>query len=483
MPRRSINRHISIQRWDLGTNGNGEMIVGGCSTVKLAKEYGTPLHVVNEDRLVRTSQRFKEIINNTYPGKVSVHYAFKCNSVPAIVNIVKEAGFKAEIMSEFELKLALDLGFKGEDIIINGPYKPDDLLIKCLNSEVRFIIIDSLYELKNLNRICTEQNKEADILLRINPDYIPRGMNQGSATGSRKGCAFGLDLKGGEVEKAFGELEKLNNVHFHGFHFHIGTGIFKPDDYRKALVQLKQLVQKTQKRGFKISAFDIGGGLGANTTREMTTTEMLLYQGWEKLPAAISSKSKFTFSEFAEAVTAGFKMLFDSKDLPELIIEPGRCIASSNQMLLLTVHQVKERPGLKKWIITDGGLGTVTMPTFYEYHEMFLCNDVGRPRTERVTITGPVCFAGDVVYRNKKMPVVDPGDVLAIMDSGAYFTALESSFGFPRPAIVTVSNGDSTLIRSRETYEEMVGRDRWLTDSPHPLAPPAGGEKGLGARG
>jgi len=87
------------------------------------------------------------------------------------------------------------------------------------------------------------------------------------------------------------------------------------------------------------------------------------------------------------------------------------------------------------------------------------------------------------VYRNKKMPVVDPGDVLAIMDSGAYFTALESSFGFPRPAIVTVSNGDSTLIRSRETYEEMVGRDRWLTDSPHPLAPPAGGEKGLGARG
>jgi len=101
----------------------------------------------------------------------------------------------------------------------------------------------------------------------------------------------------------------------------------------------------------------------------------------------------------------------------------------------------------------------VTLPTFYEYHEVFLCNDVNRPRTLRSTITGPACFAGDVIYRNKLMPDVRPGEVLALMDSGAYFTAMESSFGFPRPAIVAVDGASCRLVRARETFDDMVSRD------------------------
>jgi diaminopimelate decarboxylase len=99
------------------------------------------------------------------------------------------------------------------------------------------------------------------------------------------------------------------------------------------------------------------------------------------------------------------------------------------------------------------------MPTYYEYHEVFLCNDVNRPRTEKVTIIGPVCFAGDVVYKNKPMPQVHPEEVLAVMDSGAYFTALESSFGFPHPAVAAVSSGHHALIRRRESFKDMTQRD------------------------
>lgn len=455
-------KFLTPEAWGLEVNAQGELIVGGCSTVDLANIYSTPLHVVNESRLASTARDFLNAFKNYYPAKVSVHYAFKCNSVPGVLKIIQYAGLKAEVMSEFELNLALHIGFQGKDIIINGPYKPESLQRVCLEKNVRFIVVDSLAELQALHRICEVLKKEAHILLRINPDFVPRGMNQGTATGSRKGCAFGLDLKGDEVYQAFEALKKLNKIHFHGLHLHIGTGIRHPNDYRKALERLKQLVDQTQRHGFKINIFDIGGGFAALTTREMTTREMLIYQGWERLPSTIKSKDKFTFQDFAEAVTAGLRSLFASEDLPELLIEPGRCIASSNQLLLLTVHGIKERPGVKKWLITDGGIGTVTMPTYYEYHEMFLCNDVNRPRSENVTIIGPVCFAGDVVYRNKRMPVVHPGEVLAIMDSGAYFTAWESSFGFPHPAIIAITDGTHRLIRQRETFKDMIARDHFV---------------------
>ena len=453
---------LSPAAWGLEVNRQGELIVGDCSTVSLAKKYGTPLHVINEDRLEATAIDFKQAFESTYQGKVSVHYAFKCNSVPGIVEIVQRSGSKAEVMSEFELMLALNLGYKGNDIIINGPCKPSDLLQKCLDSGVRLIVVDSLEELKVLDEICQAINTDADILLRINPDYTPKGMNQGTATGSRKGCAFGLDLKGSEVDQALRWLKTTDQIHFHGFHFHIGTGIRNPDDYRQALQRLKPLIEKTQSLDFKIEVFDAGGGFAARNTREMTTHEMLIYQGWEKLPIATKSEENFTFHDFAQAIVTGTEYLFPNRELPELLLEPGRSITSSNQMLLLTVHRIKERRDVKKWLITDGGLGTVSMPTYYEYHELFLCNDVMRPRTENVTIIGPVCFAGDVVYKNKLMPVVQPGEVLAIMDSGAYFTAMESTFGFPRPAIVAVANGKNRLLRRREAYRDMIARDYFV---------------------
>lgn len=128
-------------------------------------------------------------------------------------------------------------------------------------------------------------------------------------------------------------------------------------------------------------------------------------------------------------------------------------------MLLLTVGAVKERRGAGRWVITDGGAGTCAFPLYYEYHEVVLANDVAASPTERVAIVGPACFASNWVYRKKAMPPLAPGDVIAIMDSGAYFLSLEANFGFPRSAVVMVSGGRPRLVRRRETYEEMAARD------------------------
>jgi len=448
-----------IKGWGLDATNRGELLIGGCNSIYLGNIYGTPLHVVNEARLRTTAESFQRTIKSKYPGKVSVHYAFKCNPVPGIVKIIKDTGIKAEVMSEFELLLALKLGYSGNEIIVNGPYKTDRLITACLENKIRFINVDSLFELDKIYSICNTLNRNVEVLLRINPDFIPSGMNNGSVAASRSGSPFGMDLKGGEVLHALERIKKMKSITFRGFHFHIGSGIRDTDDYRKALTGLKKILNDAEELGFSVDVLDIGGGLGVPNSREMTTLELLLYQAFDILHSGKLSDKKLSFASFSDSVTKGVLSLFGKKKIPELIIEPGRCITGPNQVLLLKIHQVKERKGLKKWLVADAGIGTLTMPTYYEHHEVVLCNDIRRKASEKVTITGPGCFSADVVYRNKVMPEVAAGEMLAILDSGAYFTSWESSFGFPRPAIVTVIDGRHSLLRARETFDHMVSLD------------------------
>ena len=452
-------RKLTPQDWGLQTGADGALHVGGFRAVDLAREYGTPLHVLNESRLEETASRSRQSLDAAYPGLTSVHYAFKCNSVPAVIAAVRRAGLKAEVMSELELELALRLGYSGDEIIVNGPGKTDRFLLQCLRANVRLVIVDSLSELQALGRIAGAQDRDVDILFRINPDYVPRGLNSGTATASRKGCAFGLDLKAGEAQAALAMLKEINRVRFRGYHFHIGTGIRDPREYSRALERLAPLIRDTRAAGRRVEVIDVGGGFASMTTRELTTREFLLYQGFERLPSGIPEGDDATLADFGREISDALLRIFPVDELPELIAEPGRSIASPNQLLLLTVHRVKARPRVRKWLITDGGLGTVTLPTFYEYHEVFLADDVTRPWTEKVTIIGPVCFASDIVYRNKWMPAVKAGEVLAVMDSGAYFIAQESSFGFARPAVVAVNGDGCRLVRRRESFEDMISRD------------------------
>ena len=197
---------LDPKSWHLNVAQTGELFVEGCNTVDLASEYGTPLHVLNERRLEEAASEFRTIVKQTYPGKTSVHYPFKCNAVPRVVEVIRRAGLKAEVMTEFELELALRTGYLPRDIIVNGPCKVDNFLMKCIAANVGLIVIDSIDELELLQRFAGLRQSHVNVLLRVNPDYVPRGMNRGSATGSRKGCDFGLDLKGGEVLKALGLL-------------------------------------------------------------------------------------------------------------------------------------------------------------------------------------------------------------------------------------------------------------------------------------
>lgn len=441
--------------WGLAAGKKSELMLHDFVLIDFAELYGTPLYVLDETRLAEKAAAFKTSAENNYPGNVSVHYPFKCNSVPAVVNIIKSSGLSAEVMTEFELNLALNSGFESSEIIVNGPCKTDTFLTKCLNADVKLISVDSIDELKSLSALSTGRNRNVNILLRLNPDFIPKGLPAGSATGSRK-SVFGLSIKQNEINYALDLIRQNNNLSFRGFHFHIGTGISDPGNYQKVIKKLSVLFNYVIKEGFKIDIIDVGGGFPSPGTRELSTYELIVSQVFKyfQFKPILNSNS---FDDFTKCIGKTISSLpFDN--LPELIYEPGRSIVSSCQLLLLRVQRTKGNSP-HKWLITDGGLGTITLPTYYEYHKIFLADNVSRPIEEYATITGPCCFAGDIVYKNIKMPKVNQGDILAVMDTGAYFNGFESNFGFARPAIISVSEDHYKLIRERETNEHMVMRD------------------------
>jgi diaminopimelate decarboxylase len=451
----TLKNILTPEDWRLNHNINGELILNHFKLTDLAKRYGTPLYILNEKLLLDRARNFKDAAAKIFSGNASVFYPFKCNSVLAVVNSIKDAGLNAEVMTEFELDLAIKSGFNPNNIIVNGPCKTEKFLFDCIANNVGLLIIDSISELNDLIKILNSYSHTVNLLLRVNPDYVPKGISKSSATGS-KTSSFGLNEK--QIFEALSKISNSKKLIFKGIHFHIGTGIREPKAFSSVIKKLYPLFKKIQETGFEIKILDVGGGFASMTTRELSSLEMIASQSLGTYQLKFGNQKFYSFEDYLNEIKQAVCKFFGAR-IPKIYFEPGRCLTSPAQLLLLTVHRIKERDG-KKWLITDGGLGTITMPTYYEYHEIFLCNEFNRNRTEKFTITGPCCFASDLVYKNKLLPKVNEGEVLALMDTGAYFNALESSFNFNKPAIILINANLCKVVRRRETFDDMVLRDK-----------------------
>jgi diaminopimelate decarboxylase len=326
------------------------------------------------------------------------------------------------------------------------------------------IVADSLREVEQLISVARDRSTSIDILLRANVDYVPRGMNRGSATASPK-SAFGMHQE--ELAKAARACLTEPLVRIRGLHMHIGSGIRHATAYRDACRVLCRIaLELHDKEGVPIEHLDIGGGFGTPMVREFSDLEFLLYHGLNRAPTPPTPEDMPAFGVFAEMVAEPITRAFSDRGqpLPTLILEPGRCLVSSNQILLLRVVGVKRESGRRDYVLTDGGQMTVNFPTFYEYHAVLCCRGPFRPPAPAVDILGQGCHSADYVLRNATLPPVEEGDLLAVMDSGAYFLSFEGNFSFPRPAVVAVRNGKVSLLRRAETFEDMLSRE--LPDRP-----------------
>lgn len=439
-------RSIPLHHWGVSANDDGHLIMGGCDAVDLAQRYGTPLHVVDEASLVRTFMAFREAFLRRYP-RVEIGYSYKTNPLPGVLAALHRAGASAEVISHFELWLALRLGMPGERIIFNGPAKTQEALALAVSNKVKLINIDNLDEPQAIHRLAEAHSRRQQVGVRVVPSVGWAGQ-------------FGINIRSGAALAAFRRIGEFDCLIPCGIHMHLGTGIKSVDIYVTAVKEVLEFAKSVERQlGMRMAFLDFGGGFGVPTVKPYSMNDVrLMANGFPSTVLDVDAHPPV--DAFALAVGDLVSRYYPPAegDQPTIILEPGRAITSSAQTLLLRVLAVKPRSSENDAVITDGGKN-IALPTHYEHHELLAASRLGRPPTRTYDLYGPLCHPGDMLFRSIALPPLEPGDLLAIMDAGAYFIPNQTNFSNPRPAAVMVGQGRADVIRERESFEHVVARD------------------------
>jgi diaminopimelate decarboxylase len=423
---------------------NGHLHIGRHDTVSLAARFGTPLFVTDEDRIRARYREVHGALSSRY-GRVRVLYAAKANGNPAILRALAEEGAGADVFSAGELLLALRAGMDPDRLLFNGSSKGAADLALAVEKGVR-VSVDSLDELRSLDRAAGEAGETAEISFRVNPALeVPT--HPKIATGLRT-SKFGIPA--GEILAAYQAALASEHVRPTGIHCHIGSQILDVEPFARAAAVMTDLAADLTDLGIRLAFIDLGGGLGIPYRR-----------GIDPVP---------TFSDYASAVVPVFSEGVKKAGIaPELWVEPGRYLVGDSTILLALVNSVKEAH--RRFVNVDAGFNLLVRPVMYgAYHGIVVANKADRPPARRYTVAGPICETGDLLAEDRDLPAVEAGDLVAVLDAGAYGFAMSSQYnGRPRCAEVLVRGGDAALMRRRETMEDLTA----ATELPPWQAPPS----------
>jgi len=412
----------------------GHLLIDGVDTVALVRQFGSPLYVMSAGRLKRNYRSFETALKSSY-DEVLICFAYKANSHLAVCKLLKDEGAGAEVASGGELHIALKAGVSPEKIVFDGPNKTSEELKAAIEAGVRLINVDSTAEIEKIGKVAAQVGKKPTIGVRVNPD-IPAETHEHLATGLRE-HKFGVWIE--DAFEAYKLASKERNVIVAGILAHIGSNIQSVDPFRDSVHRIFDLIGDLRDNlDLEISLVDLGGGLGIPYSPDQAH-------------ASISDYARIIVSSIRE------KAQERNLSLPTLIFEPGRAIAGDAGILLTTVGVVKET-GKRNWVIVDAGMNLLLRPALYDaYHEVLTANKALETPAERYSIGGSCCESGDYLAKDREMPKLVEGDLLAVLDTGAYgFTMSNHYNSYPRCAVVMVENGTARLIRSRETYEDLL---------------------------
>jgi len=426
-------------------NDKGHLVIGDLDAVEIVERFGSPLYVMDERRIRENYRRFYRAFSTRWP-KVLVCYALKANSNLAVVRILQTEGAGADVSSENEIKIALAAGIPGERMVFNGNNKrPEELELAVANDIV--INVDSLQELEVVERVASRLGRRARISFRINPN-ITAPTHPHLATGIRE-SKFGLDVESGQAIEAYRRAAGMKHVEVVGVHSHIGSQILDPRPFEEEAAKLMDfIVEVRSELGIALRMVDFGGGIGIPYRPE---------------------DAELPVEEVAERVVGVVKRVVEREGLepPTLVFEPGRYIVGDAGVILARVGYVKERVGMPAWVSVDAGINALIRPALYgAYHHIEVANKMNLQNTVEYNVAGPLCESGDVLGRGRRLPPVEPGDILVIFDTGAYGLAMSNQHtAQSRPAVVLVNGGRAEVVRRRETFEDLVKLDRipeWL---------------------
>lgn len=437
---------LDCSHWQISSAGS-RAIVEGCDLVALAREYGTPLFVVNESRLRENCRSIKRVFDELYE-EPAVFFSYKTNPVPEVLRIIHEEGLGAELISEFELYLADYLGIGSDRIVYDAIYKTDAVLEKFVQRGVKVVNIDSVAEIDVLERLAQKYGRTIAVGVRLN-----------TSSGWGKN-PFGIHVD--DVLEAFERIAGKRSLLPAGLHIHTSSWAASPESYLNKARLLVSLVKALDdKLKIQLKYINLGGGYGCSTVRKLGRFEQLFNArfGLDLKPPDVAR-----FVPLAAAINvvhAEVEKLCSRHGLkaPLVCIEPGTAVVANTQFLLATVSAVKVLGG-RHIVVTDAGQMTIAQPLRTEYHELIVANRMNEPGKKYYQVVGRLCSPGDWMYQKKLLPEIEPGDVLAIMDTGAYFIALSNNFSFPRPPVVSVCNGRARLLRRGEDFDHLTALDR-----------------------
>jgi diaminopimelate decarboxylase len=457
---------------------DGRLSINGVDAVKLVEEYNSPLFVFSEARIRANINRLKhaaEVVDRP----IKFCYASKANSNMAILRTVLEAGIDVEVNSGGELFKALRAGFSPDQIIFNGTSKSNDEIDESVRAGIYAINVDSIYEIglveqsvKRL-RALGEQVPTARITLRLVPEIGTRshlGLQTALLTSK-----FGISSS--EVLDAFRRgLQNPDLVRVCGIHIHVGSQTPDVEPFAEAFRSMwEHLVTIHRETGHTLEHINLGGGIPVNYLRDRSQADQLPEHERDMLgaslePAAVLTEALRVARESARAASAEHLL-----DHVTILLEPGRSVIADAGLVLTTVRNIKRRPETGDvWLLTDAGYNIMlSMNNYKWYYHLISASRASEPSERDYKVAGPLCDSGDVYFdieREGRLPDyrklpqdVQPGEVLALLNSGAYSLAQMFPYnGRPLPAVViTREDGSVFLARRRDSYEDLLTGDIW----------------------
>lgn len=411
---------------------NSRLSIGGLDVLELAARFGTPLYITDEGRVRHNCRRLKAAFERGYP-KFRLNYAVKANNNLSILRILRQEGAGADCSCLEEVELAGLAGFASEEMLYSGNYNSDHELSQAIVSGAAI-------------------NLDDDALLpRLLKHGVPRvlsfRLNPGMGEGQYPGLVFGgKDTKFGvEESKIFNAYAsaKASGIKRFGIHMMTGSNVLHASYFESVTSKLFDIAETiATELGLTFEFVDIGGGFGVPYRPEESPLDI------ETIAATVCK----LFSQHVKRGRIGE---------PQLMVEPGRFIVGDSTVLLGRVHHVKTVGG-RSYVGTDVGMNTILRPALYgAYHHIYVANRPLAKVENVVTITGQICENTDVLAKDREMPTVERGDVIVVMNAGAYGFAMSSQYNTrPRAAEVLIDRGNAEIIREREAVGDLILRQR-----------------------
>lgn len=426
---------------NLAVNESGILTFAGQDTLALAKQYGTPLMLLDLDGIRSRCREYKQAMTDFLSPGSMPFYASKALSYKGIYRLMAEENMGVDVVSAGELYTALQAGFPGERICFHGSSKTDVAIRFAMENGVGVFVCDSIQEVEAVDAEAARQGIRQKILLRLQPGIDPH--THAKISTGNVDCKFGVAIETGQAEAFVGLALSKVNLHLLGYHCHIGSQIFEAAPFCDAAVMMLRFCKQMQETyGFFPEVLNLGGGMGV---------------------PYVADHPAISYRENIAAIGARLKEICrqENLEMPTIWMEPGRSIVADAGITLYTAVSTKSIPGFRNYVAVDGGMTDNPRYTLYQAEYTVLPADrMLEERDFSCTVAGCCCESGDLIQENVALPQPARGDLLAVLTTGAYNYSMASNYNrVPRPPILAVENGECRLAVRRETWEDLIQYD------------------------